>query len=166
MKLVLNRAVVLEILDAMDASENKFRVKLSLVGARRGHRVIIESLGQSGQPEASVSEPRTTIGEMVFHPAGMYWLKPSEKRRVAELLKQKEELAFVVAEVSSCGDPAFFPVYFSRQFPQGLDMALTCDGVTVRQDRSALKSPAEQTKHRRLGFKHHSRNRPRRRKHG
>jgi hypothetical protein len=157
MKLVLNRTLMLEIFAAMDASKNKFRQRLSLIGARHGDRITIKSLCKSGQRQTLASDSSTIVGEMVFHPDRMYWLRPSEKRRMLELMKEKEEFTFVVAEISSDGDPAFYPVYFSEKFPQGLDMAPTYDGVTVRQDRSALVSPAERAKHKRLGFTHPSR---------
>jgi hypothetical protein len=156
MKLVLNRTVIGELFHVMEAAENKFQLRVSLAGAKREGRIIVESIYRSDQPGNSACDLSRIIGEMVFHPECIYWLRPSEKRRAAGVLKQKEEFTLVVAQVSSCGDLAFYPVYFSRRFPQGLDMALTYDGVTVRQERSALISPSEETKQRRLGVKHRS----------
>ena len=148
MKLVLTRPLMLDIFAAMDASENKFHLRLSLAGRRRKERVIVESICQSQQQALAPDSPEI-IGEMVFHPDRMHWLRPSEKRRMSNLLRRKDEFTIVVAELSSDDEPAFYPVFFSKDFPHGLDMALTYDGFTVRQDRSALESPAERRNHKR-----------------
>ena len=75
---------------------------------------------------------------MLFHPDGRYLLTPSEKQHISDLLLEKNEMAVVVTVVGRGGDLAFYPVYFSRSFPDGVDMALEYEGTTVCQSRSAL----------------------------
>jgi hypothetical protein len=118
---------MLEIFAAMDASQNKFRQRLSFIGARRGGRIIIKSLCKLGQPQTSASDSSTIVGEMVFHPDRMYWLRPSEKRRVAELLKEKEEFTFVVSRTLLRWRPGLLPRIFLGEISAG-----TRHGADVR----------------------------------
>ena len=78
------------------------------------------------------------MGEIFFHPHGQYLLTPSEKQHISDMLLEKNEVAVVVTVIARNGDLAFYPVYFSRDIPNGVDMALEYEGSTLCQSRSAL----------------------------
>ncbi len=78
------------------------------------------------------------MGEVFFHPDGQYLLTPSEKKHISDMLREKNEVAAVVTVIARNGDLAFYPVYFSQDIPNGVDMALEYEGSTVCQSRSAL----------------------------
>jgi hypothetical protein len=65
-------------------------------------------------------------------------LTPSEKQHISDTLREKNEVAVVVTVIARNGDLAFYPVYFSQDIPNGVDMALEYEGSTVCQSRSAL----------------------------
>jgi len=54
------------------------------------------------------------------------------------MLREKNEVAVGVTVIARNGDLAFYPVYFSQDIPNGVDMALEYEGSTVCQSRSAL----------------------------
>jgi hypothetical protein len=78
------------------------------------------------------------VGEVFFHPDDQYLLTPSEKQHISDMLREKNEVAVVVTVIARNGDLAFYPVYFSQDTPNGVDMALEYEGSTVCQSRSAL----------------------------
>jgi hypothetical protein len=78
------------------------------------------------------------VGEVFFHRDGQYSLTPSEKQHISDMLREKNEVAVVVTVIARNGDLAFYPVYFSQDIPNGVDMALEYEGSTVCQSRSAL----------------------------
>src|SRR4029077_6995238 len=119
-----------------DASRPKRTAKASLIGRRAGKRVVIESARRT-EAVGRRSLPKV-VGEVFFHPDGQYLLTPSEKQRISDMLREKNEVAVVVTVIARNGDLAFYPVYFSQDIPNGVDMALEYEGSTVCQSRSAL----------------------------
>ena len=78
------------------------------------------------------------VGEVFFHSDGQYLLTPSEKQHISDMLREKNEVSVVVTVIARNGDLAFYPVYFSQDIPNGVDMALEYEGSTLCQSRSAL----------------------------
>jgi len=137
MTLVLSKAVFVQLCRIRDASRPKRAAKVSLIGQRAGKRLVIESARRTEKPVARRSLPKV-VGEVFFHPDSQYLLTPSEKQHISDTLREKNELAVVVSVFSRNGDLAFYPVYFSQDIPNGVDMALEYEGSTVCQSRSPL----------------------------
>src|SRR5713101_2795427 len=136
MTVVLSKAVFVQLCRIRGTSRPKRAPKVSLIGRRAGKRVVIESARRT---EALARRSfLKVVGEVFFHPDGQYLLTPSEKRHISDMLREKNEVAVVVTVVSRNGDLAFYPVYFSQDIPNGVDMALEYEGSTVCQSRSAL----------------------------
>jgi hypothetical protein len=75
---------------------------------------------------------------MFFHPDGRYLLTHEEKKDIRCELLEMNEIVGVVTIIARDGDLAFYPVYYSREMPDGADMALEYEGSTVCQQLSAL----------------------------
>src|SRR6266852_8825951 len=136
MTLVISKAVFVQLCRIRGTSRPKRAPKVSLIGRRAGKRVVIESARRT---EALARRSfLKVVGEVFFHPDGQYLLTPSEKRHISDILREKNEVAAVVTVVSRNGDLAFYPVYFSQDIPNGVDMALEYEGSPVCQSRSAL----------------------------
>jgi hypothetical protein len=135
MTLVLSKAVFVQLCRIRGTSRTRLP-KVSLIGRRAGKRVVIESACRS--EAVAPRSIRKVVGEVFFHPDGQYLLTPSEKHHISDMLREKNEVAVVVTVFSRNGDLAFYPVYFSQDIPNGVDMALEYEGSTVCQSRSAL----------------------------
>jgi hypothetical protein len=136
MTLVLSKAVFVQLCRIRNTSRPRRAAKVSLIGRRSGKRVVIESARRT-EAVGRRSLP-TVVGEVFFHPDGQYLLTPSEKQHISDMLREKTEVAVVVTVIARNGDLAFYPVYFSQDIPNGVDMALEYEGSTVCQSRSAL----------------------------
>jgi hypothetical protein len=136
MILVLSKAVFVQLCRIRRAARTKRRAKVSLIGRRAGKRVVIESARRT-EAVGRTRLPRV-VGEVFFHSDGQYLLTPSEKQHISDTLREKNEVAVVVTVIARNGDLAFYPVYFSQDIPNGVDMALEYEGSTVCQSRSAL----------------------------
>lgn len=122
MTLVLSKAVFVQLCRIRDASHPKRAAKVSLIGRRAGKRVVIDSARRT---EALTRSSLTkVVGEVFFHAHGQYLLTPSEKQHISDMLREKNEVSAVVAVIARNGDLAFYPAYFSRDIPNGVDMAL------------------------------------------
>ena len=136
MTLVLSKAVFVQLCRIRGTNRTRVALKVSLIGRRAGKRVVIESARRS---EAVTPRSfRKVVGEVFFDQDGQYLLTPSEKQHISDMLREKNEVAVVVTVFSRNGDLAFYPVYFSQDIPNGVDMALEYEGSTVCQSRSAL----------------------------
>ena len=133
MTLVLSKAVFVQLCRIRGTSRTRLALKVSLIGRRAGKRIVIESarrtevVGRRSLPKA--------VGEVFFHADGQYLLTPSEKQHISDMLREKNEVAVVVTVIARNGDLAFYPVYFSQDIPNGVDMALEYEGSTVCQSR-------------------------------
>jgi hypothetical protein len=136
MTLVLSKAVFVQLCRIRGKTRTRLALKVSLIGRRAGKRVVIESARRS--EAVAPRSLRKVVGEVFFHPDGQYLLTPSEKQHISDMLRKKNEVAVVVTVFSRNGDLAFYPVYFSQDIPNGVDMALEYEGSTVCQSRSAL----------------------------
>src|SRR6266849_9556926 len=136
MTLVLSKAVFVQLCRIRGTSRSKSAPKVSLIGRRAGKRVVIESARRT-EAVGRTRLPKV-VGKAFFHPDGQYLLTPSEKQHISDILLEKTEVAVVVAVISRNGDLAFYPVYFSQDIPNGVDMALEYEGSTLCQSRSAL----------------------------
>ncbi len=136
MTLVLSKAVFVQLCRIRGTSRTRLALKVSLIGRRAGKRIVIESarrtevVGRRSLPKA--------VGEVFFHSDGQYLLTPSEKQHISDMLREKNEVVVVVTVIARNGDLALYPVYFSEDIPNGVDMALEYEGSTVCQSRSAL----------------------------
>jgi hypothetical protein len=155
MKLVLSRTVVRQIFRALKVTRKKFAEPVLLIGRREGDRLVIENACR--KETQSGASTRSLIGNMFFRPEKRVFadlddrwrLSASERRHIANMLLEKNELAAVVTIVERHGDLAFYPAYFSRENPRGVDMALQYEGSTLCQQHSALggtcRAPHQET---------------------
>ena len=136
MTLVLSKAVFVQLCRIRGTSRAKRAQKVSLIGRRAGKRVVIESARRT-EAVGRTRLPKV-VGEVFFHSDGQYLLTPSEKQHISDMLREKNEVAVVVTVIARNGDLAFYPAFFSKDMPNGVDMALEYEGSTVCQSRSAL----------------------------
>jgi hypothetical protein len=108
MTLVLSKAVFVQLCRIRGTSRTRLALKVSLIGRRAGKRVVIESARRT-EAVGRRSLPKV-VGEAFFHSHGQYLLTPSEKQHISDLLREKNEVAVVVAVIARNGDLAFYPV--------------------------------------------------------
>ena len=134
--LVLSKAVFVQLCRIRGTNRTRLAPKVSLIGRRAGKRIVIESARRT--EVVGRRNLLKAVGEAFFHSDGQYLLTPSEKQHISDMLREKNEVAVVVTVIARNGDLAFYPVYFSQDIPNGVDMALEYEGSTVCQSRSAL----------------------------
>src|SRR5713226_5350017 len=117
-----------------EKSENNFKV-LGIAGP--GPDATHEELHYSGNNNYSTmifddlrkSNPNIQyIGELHLHPYGMRWLSRGDRKTVKEVLKEYDE--FIAGVMQLGWRLRFYPVYFSKEKPDGERMEVELEGQT------------------------------------
>ncbi len=135
-----------EIFQQIDA----IRGPVALYGVKRGRRFFIHAVREQGSGLPDDSLPQ--LGLLHQHADSPHLLTHSlthsELAEAREALKKREEYITGIL-LHDAGGVALYPVYFSREVPNGQDMWWEYEGTTVRQQWSALESVAEHLRRRR-----------------